>query len=99
LPWMDAPEAFTAAVRRHFEQPRAAVLGDEPSAEAAGRFSSAVERARSRYRFPVLVTHGRVMCAYLGATTGIDPMRAWERLRMPDALILDMESGTYARAG
>jgi len=94
--WMASPEAFTDAVRRHFEDRSVAVLGDESSAAAAERFSGAVERARVRYRFPVLVTHGRVMCAYLGVTFGIDPMRLWESLRMPDAFMVDFGSGSVS---
>lgn len=97
IPWIAGPEEFRAAVREHFGRADEAVLGDEPSADAAARFAEAVERARGQFRCPVVVTHGRVMCGYLGASFGIDPMEIWETLRLPDAFVLDLVSGSVVR--
>ena len=98
VPWIPAPEGFVAAVRDHFARPDEAVLGDEPSATAAARFAAGVERALALHRFPIVVTHGRIMCGYLHQATGVDPMEIWPSLRMPDALVVDLDNGSIARS-
>jgi hypothetical protein len=75
------------------------VFGDEPSSRAAERFSGGVARATAVYRFPVIVTHGRVMCGYLREAIGVDPMDVWPALRMPDAYVVDLEGGSLERLG
>lgn len=97
IPWFPEPDRFRAAVREHFSRADEAVFGNESSADATARFAGAVERARARYRVPVLVTHGRVMCGYLGATFGVDPFEIWETLQLPDAIVVDFRSGSVTR--
>lgn len=99
IPWIDGPDGFRQRVREHFERANEIVFGEESSAAAAARFAGALERARERYRTPVLVTHGRIMCGYLAATFGVDPVELWESLRMPDAHVIDLRSGRLDRVG
>lgn len=97
VPWIEEPDAFRSAVEAHFRQPDHVVLGDESSSSAARRFAAAVEHARARYRTPAFVTHGRVMCAYLGMLLGRDPMTVWNDLQMPDAFMLDEKDRRLSR--
>lgn len=97
IPWISEPEGFVAAVRDHFERPDELVFGDESSRMAATRFAAGVRYAMETSRFPVIVTHGRVMCGYLRDAIGIDPMDIWPTLRMPDAFVVDLETKTLER--
>lgn len=91
VPWIAEPAAFRAAVQRHFRMSGDRVLGEESSGEAAIRFAGAVEAVRATYRLPVLVTHGRVLSAYVARVTGQDAWAFWNDLRMPDAFLLDLQ--------
>jgi broad specificity phosphatase PhoE len=97
IPWFDDPAEFHAAVANHFARHDAVVFGAESSSMAALRFANGVERSRSMYRYPIVVTHGRVMCGYLRRATGVDPMTIWPSLQMPDALAVVRDAGTIAR--
>lgn len=96
-PWISGPDGFVQAVRDHFACPEEAVFGDEPSSVAAARFAFGVERARAMHQYPVIVTHGRVMCGYLREAIGVEPMDVWPTLRMPDALVVDLDGKTLER--
>ncbi len=98
--FMDDREHFRMAVRQHFEVPSKVVLGQESSLAAAARFARVVADLRIRMpppRCPVLVSHGRVMAAFLASITGADAWTLWEDLRMPDTIAVDLESGTIRR--
>jgi broad specificity phosphatase PhoE len=97
IPWIEGEAEFRAAVSDHFLRSGAVVFGDESSSDAVSRFAAAVERALAVHRFPVLVTHGRIMCGYIGRVLGRDPMDFWAELRMPDAFLLDPVAGTCTR--
>lgn len=99
VPWIEAPVEFRAAVERHFREPGRRVLGDEASMEAATRFARAVDTVRTRGRLPVIVTHGRVMSAYVAQVTETDAWTFWSDLRMPDAFLLDLERRAWRRIG
>jgi broad specificity phosphatase PhoE len=99
IPWIEGEGAFRAAVAIHFAHSHDAVFGAESSADAVKRFAGAVQRARSVYQFPVLVTHGRIMCGYIGRVLGRDPMDFWPDLQMPDAFVLDPVAGSCERIG
>ncbi len=90
-------EAFLAAVEEHFRRRDEIVFGAESSAQAARRFASGVEAAQGRFRCPIVVTHGRVLCAYLVDAIGVDPVPLWRSLRLPDAFVVDLELRTWAR--
>jgi broad specificity phosphatase PhoE len=96
IPWL-GDDAFKAAVADHFARPNEVVFGDESSADAARRFAAGVARARAAHGFPLVATHGRVMCGYLAQALGIDPRPIWSTLRLPDALVVDLEEKTVNR--
>lgn len=98
IPWFSDDE-FRRVVAEHFRRPDEIVLGAESSADAGRRFAAAVERARARFRFPALVSHGRVMCGYLAGVLERDPTPIWSDLRMPDALVLDLDRKHLSRVG
>jgi len=98
--FIDDLERFRVTVRQHFENPSKVVLGRESSLAAATRFAEVVEDLRIRMpppRCPVLVSHGRVMAAFLASVTGAAAWTIWEDLRMPDTIAVDLESGTIRR--
>lgn len=93
-------DLFRETVRRHFIEPTRTVLGQESSSEASARFACVVwdlgDRA-SAPRYPVLVSHGRVMASFMASVTGADAWTIWNGLMMPDAIAVDLESGTIRR--
>lgn len=95
VPWIDEPEVFQTAVARHFADPDAVVLGKESSRTAMDRFSRVVEGAVARSERPALVSHGRIMAAYIGRVCREDPMTIWSRLGMPDVIEVDFSRGEW----
>lgn len=98
VPWMDDWETFRMEVRRHFEEPSRAVLGQESADDAATRFSGVVAEVLEDARFPVLVSHGRIMASYLAAVTGVDAWTIWNSFMLPDAIAVDPERRTIRRS-
>lgn len=99
VPWITTEDEFRAAVARHFARPEEAVLGSESSSEAVECFVVGVERARARYRLPLLVTHGRVMSGFLARVLDTHAMSVWKELRMPDAFVVDLLNRTCLPIG
>jgi len=78
--------AFGDAIEAFFERFDSVVFGAESAAAAAQRLTGAVERL---CRAPaILVTHGRIISAYLSTLLGSDGLAIWRGLRMPDALLV-----------
>lgn len=98
VPWMEDWETFRMAVRRHFEEPSRAVLGQESADDAADRFSGVVAETLEDARYPVLVSHGRIMASYLAAVTGVDARMIWNSFTLPDAIAVDLERRTIRRS-
>lgn len=98
VPWMD-PDTFRVTVERHFRAPDEVVMGTESSVSAADRFGEAVEAALSCWRRPVVVTHGRVMTAWCARIAGVDAVRFWHGLAMPDAWVVDRDARRCWRVG
>lgn len=95
-------DAFREQVITHFRQPGARLLGDESSREAAFRFDAGIHDATDAFTkrvIPVIVSHGRIISAWLTAfahpatRTTISADILWESLRMPDAFLLQHDSG------
>jgi broad specificity phosphatase PhoE len=96
VPFLD-DEAFYAAVAEHFERSNEVVFGEESSAQAAQRFAAGVDQAHGRFARPIVVTHGRAMCAWVARALGVDPLPIWRALRLPDAFVVDVSEGTLER--
>lgn len=104
VPFLPA-DAFRARAIAHFRRPQDRVLGEESSAEAASRFDAALRDrlAGEHDATPVIVSHGRVLSAWLAmaalpaardAATG-SAEAIWQRLRMPDAFVLRRGDGGW----
>jgi len=97
VPWIADDEAFRVRVIEHFRRPDDRVFGEESSSDAAARFRSSVTRWADECRCPVLVTHGRVLSAYMAAIMGVDPVPFWLDLRMPDAFMVEPDARRWWR--
>ena len=89
--WFEAEEDFRNAVQKLFEQPKQAVFGAESAQAAAGRFESALAEIAKQHTpsdTVALVTHGRVMTAFLQMATEIDPIPFWRSLTFPAAVTI-----------
>jgi 2,3-bisphosphoglycerate-dependent phosphoglycerate mutase len=86
-------DEFQKAVRALFDNPAAAVFGESANA-AAERFARAVDRTDASH--VMLVSHGRVLSAYLARVTGASGWRIWRDLTMPDALCVDFDASGAA---
>jgi 2,3-bisphosphoglycerate-dependent phosphoglycerate mutase len=82
-------DEFQKAVRALFAHPSEAVFGESANA-AAERFARAVDRSDASHI--VVVSHGRVLSAYLARITGACGWRIWRDLTMPDALCVDFDT-------
>ena len=91
VPWMSQP-AFADAVRDLFARPDELVFGEETATEAQMRFAAGVDRAlaASATTDTLIVTHGTVLSLYVAAATGSDPLRLWQSLGMPAAVVLNL---------
>ncbi|MGI8486842.1 MAG: histidine phosphatase family protein, partial [Thermomicrobiales bacterium] len=98
LPYL-TDDAFRDAVRTHFKRPDEIVLGQESARDAGERLARAIGKAVARspetLNPSIVVTHGRVLSSYLSQLTGMDAIAIWESLRMPDALVVDFETGIF----
>lgn len=82
-----SPQAFVQALKDCFDQPSEAILGGESAQSAAQRLHRAITRLR---RHPaVVVSHGRIISAYVSTLASRHGLRIWQALRMPDVLLVD----------
>jgi broad specificity phosphatase PhoE len=90
-------DEFRNAVHDLFARPAEAVFGESANA-AAQRLARAVTRAGAES--VMVVSHGRVMSAYLAHLTGVSGWQIWRDLTMPDLLRLDLDAsgaGAFTR--
>ncbi|HEY3000947.1 MAG TPA: histidine phosphatase family protein, partial [Kribbellaceae bacterium] len=74
--------------------------GWEPRADVVRRFAAGVAEhvAAAGDRAVVIATHGMALTIWLAAATGLpDPGAFWAGLAFPDALAVDLASGTASR--
>lgn len=85
-------EQFEAHVRRFFSCPQELVFGEETAAQAAGRFSRALDEALkgSTTDSAAVVAHGTVISLYVSQVCGVDPFDLWKRLGLPSCVILSL---------
>ena len=101
VPFIDDPAAFRASVERHFTLSDRAVLGTETPHDAARRFATALDRVANQFPLaqrPLVVSHGRIMAAFLGQLTGRDPWEIWRELALPDLFRVDLEAGRFDKS-
>jgi len=98
VPFVDDRDEFRKIVKRHFELADRAILGSEPSRDAARRFRTALDLLSIRFpevRLPLIVSHGRIMAAFLGGLTGQDPWDIWKELTFPDLIRVDLNARRF----
>lgn len=88
---------FRARVREFFSRPGEVVWRRESAQAARERFNAGVDDLVAAGGTPVVVTHGRIMSAWLAAFTGGDAWDIWTGLRMPDLLDVDVEARAFRR--
>jgi len=86
---------FEASIRRVFEHPSEQLFGGESADEAYARFQTAV--ARHSERPLIVVTHGTVLSLFVSRACGVDPLKLWSGLRLPEAFVLDADLRLAAR--
>jgi len=97
--WIDNADEFNDHVRAILEggePPR----GDESSQEAAARFAAGV-RIVEEGPFPAaVVSHGRVLTAWLTSIGAIeDPFEFWRQIPMPGWALIDLDAPRTLRSG
>ncbi|MDQ3539778.1 MAG: phosphoglycerate mutase family protein [Chloroflexota bacterium] len=93
-------DVFRETVRQHFGESSRIPLGQESAIKAGARFASVVADLSDQVsppRCPILVSHGRVMASFLALATGADAWTIWNDFMMPDAIAVDLDSGTIHR--
>jgi len=100
VPFLADPATFEVAVHEHFHDPLQAVLGDESSAASARRLEHALAgilAAGPSSNGPlIVVTHGRILASFLSRLTGKGAVSIWQSLRLPDAMMVDLERKTFS---
>lgn len=85
IPFLSA-EAFDKAITQFFDTPDVAVLGSESASAAAQRMDRTLRRIE---RAPaIVVSHGRIISAYVSALLGVHGLEIWRALKMPDVLLV-----------
>lgn len=87
--WLSAEE-FASSVERYFDERKERVWGDS-HAETAARFrhglTQVIEQAGGA-ESSAIVSHGRILCSYLGELTGTSGFELWRLLTMPTIIRL-----------
>jgi len=82
-----SPETFEQMVKKCFDQPSTPILGIESAEASAQRMQRAIGRLRV---LPVgVISHGRIISAYVSGLVGLDGFAVWRSLRMPDVLLVN----------
>lgn len=93
--WIANADEFGEMIRDILEQPTVSVHGAERASAAAARFAAAVDLI-AQGPFPAaVVSHGRVITAYLAQLLKLDdPFEIWRSIPMPGWACVDIEEPT-----
>lgn len=94
VPMLSA-EAFERAIKEFFDTPHSAVLGAESADDAAKRMDRALKRLGGATA--IVVSHGRIISAYVSELLGVHGLQIWQALRMPDVLLVDPAARSVRR--
>ncbi|MDE3096724.1 MAG: histidine phosphatase family protein [Chloroflexota bacterium] len=82
--WIDNADAFNDTVRQSLEDPDACVRGSEAASAAAARLDAALRIVAEGASPAAVVSHGRVLAAYLARAVPLDdPYAFWRAMPMP----------------
>ena len=90
--WIGNADEFGEMIRDIVQQPTVSVHGAERASAAAARFAAAVNLVAEGPFPAAIVSHGRVITAYLAQLLGLDdPFELWRSIPMPGWACLDIE--------
>ena len=90
--WIGNADAFSDAVKSILEHPQAVVRGAERASAASARFAAAVRIIEQGALPAAVVSHGRVLTAYLAELLSLDdPFALWRSMPMPGWALLDLD--------
>lgn len=90
--WIGNADAFSDAVKSILEQPEAVVRGAERASAAAARFGAAMRIVEQGDLPAAVVSHGRVLTAYLAELLHLeDPFALWRSIPMPGWAMVDLD--------
>ena len=91
--WISNADEFGEMIRDILEQPAVSTHGAERAIAAAARFAAAVEMVAGGPFPAAIVSHGRVMTAYLTQLLKLDdPFATWRSIPMPGWACVDLDS-------
>jgi broad specificity phosphatase PhoE len=95
--WIGNSDEFSEAVRDIIDHPTRSIRGAERAETAAARFEAGVGLVRQGPFPAAVVSHGRVITAWLAANDAVeDPFATWRSIPMPGWCAVDVE-GERAR--
>ncbi len=90
--WIPNADEFGETIRDIFLQPAGTVPGAERAEVAAARFASAIALLDEREFPAAIVSHGRILTAYLSQLLHIDdPWELWRSIPMPGWARVDLD--------
>jgi len=96
--WVENADAFNERVREILEQPDESAHGAEPAADAARRLAAAITAIAAADTPAAVVSHGRVLTAYLAAALPLeDPFAFWREMPMPAYACVEVADGGRLR--
>jgi broad specificity phosphatase PhoE len=91
--WIANSDEFAEAVHSILEQPGLSFRGAETADAAAGRFARAVAMIAAAQTPAAIVTHGRVLSAWLALVLGPEQAFAlWRAMPMPGWVRIDLDA-------
>ncbi len=93
--WIANADEFGEMIRDILEQPAVSAHGAERAITAAARFAAAIDMVTEGPFPAAVVSHGRVITAYLTQLLKLDdPFATWRSIPMPGWACVDTESPT-----
>jgi broad specificity phosphatase PhoE len=90
--WIGNADAFSDTVRAVLEQPELSLRGSETAAAAAARFAAGMGIVEAGPFPTAVVSHGRIIVAYLAQRLGVEePFALWRSIGTPGWVALDLD--------
>lgn len=90
--WIGNADEFAEMIRAVLDEPGTSVHGAERAGAAAARFDAAMRIVEEGPLPAAVVSHGRVMTAYLARLLGLDdPFSLWRSMPMPGWACIDLD--------
>ena len=90
MPFFPERGTFEELIGQLFREPDRLVYGNETGDQAYKRYAAAVDGILRRHSESnvVVVSHGTVMTLFMERRAGVEPVRFWQGLGLPDAVVL-----------